>query len=124
MGEEWPSLGRLLWSTGPPARPIPRPRRGAAAAFLERDRLIESVSSVWPVASLLDDLQWADGSSLALVPTPRTAETRGAGPDPRQLSERRGRPPPPLEAALHDLDRQRLLERIQVAAWTNRPATR
>ena len=115
IGEEWPYLGRLLLehrSTGAPNTSDPGVEQ--QRLFWSATGFIESVSSVWPVAILLDDLQWADGSSLDLMQ--HLARRTRAGRvlilgNYRDVEVNRTHP---LQAALRDLNRQHLLERIQV----------
>lgn len=112
---QWPSLGKLL-----PAQSIPNPE-GAAGSQEEQQRLfwavtgfLQAMAEHLPVALLLDDLQWADGSTLGLLQHlarhTRTHRILLLGTYRDVEIDRRH----PLEAMLLDLSRQQLLQRIAV----------
>jgi class 3 adenylate cyclase/tetratricopeptide (TPR) repeat protein len=112
---QWPSLGKLL-----PAQSIPIPE-GAGDSREEQQRLfwavtgfLQAIAEHLPVALLLDDLQWADGSTLGLVQHlarhTRTHRILLLGTYRDIEIDRRH----PLDAVLLDLSRQQLLERIAV----------
>lgn len=111
----WAYLGRLL-----PDHPITGPPSGTNLQE-DQQRLLRAVTGflvavteISPIAVLLDDLQWADQSSVSLLlhlvrsahssrifvlGTYRDAEVRGEHP---------------LAAALLDLEREQLVERVQL----------
>lgn len=112
---QWPSLGKLL-----PAQSIPRPEE-AAGSQEEQQRLfwavtgfLQAITEYVPVALLLDDLQWADGSTLGLLQHlarhTRAHRVLLLGTYRDIDVDRRH----PLEAVLLDLSRQQLLQRIAV----------
>lgn len=115
MGARWPYLGRLLPEVGGPIRGL------GVEGQEEQERLfraitsfVEEIAAVTPVALLLDDLQWADGSTMDLI-LHLARHTRahrvlilGAY---RDVDVFRGHP---LERALRDLHRDGLLQRISV----------
>src|SRR6185437_13331771 len=110
----WPDLGRLLpdWAIPfPPASPTadePQRLLRAVTGFLE------ALGSGQPLAVILDDLHWADESSLRLIQhlTRHTRNQRilliGTYRDVDV------RPDHPLARALADLDREGLVEQISV----------
>jgi class 3 adenylate cyclase/tetratricopeptide (TPR) repeat protein len=112
---QWPALGKLL-----PAQSIPVPE-GASGSREEQQRLfwavtgfLQAIAEQMPVALLLDDLQWADGSTLSLLQHlarhTRTHRILLLGNYRDVEIDRRH----PLEVVLLDLSRQQLLERIAV----------
>ena len=116
----WPSLGRLL-----PSQRLPGPSASAPLFSMDakeqQERLfwavtefVRSLTDTTSLALLFDDLHWADGSSLDLLQHV-ARHTRG---DPilllgtyRDVEVGRGHP---LERAVRDLHRERLVERIAV----------
>jgi class 3 adenylate cyclase/tetratricopeptide (TPR) repeat protein len=118
--DRWPDVRRLL-----PDQPLAPLAPAMAAAGLadgqEEQRLfwvvtscIQTLAATRPVALLLDDLHWADGASLALLQHlarhTRSARVLLLGTY-RDVAVRRQHP---LEAALRDLGREKLSERIVV----------
>jgi class 3 adenylate cyclase/tetratricopeptide (TPR) repeat protein len=112
---QWPSLGKLL-----PTQSIPVPA-GAWSTQEEQQRLfwavtgfLQAIAERMPVALLLDDLQWADGSTLSLLQHlarhTRSRRILLLGNYRDVEIDRRH----PLEAVLLDLSRQQILERIAV----------
>ncbi len=112
---QWPSLGKLL-----PAQSIPHPEE-AAGSQEEQQRLfwavtgfLQGIAEYVPVALLLDDLQWADGSTLGLLQHlarhTRAHRVLLLGTYRDIDVDRRH----PLEVVLLDLSRQQLLQRIAV----------
>jgi tetratricopeptide (TPR) repeat protein/transcriptional regulator with XRE-family HTH domain len=117
ISQRWPHLASLLPLTKPESEPMARVTRGLE----EQHRLFQSVSgflqtlaAVLPVAILLDDLHWADSASLQLL-LHLARYTRGSRVlllgTYRDVEVGRGHP---LERALVDLNRERLVERVVV----------
>ena len=109
----WPQLGRLL----PTARiPLPPPspdsREEHQRLFWAVTGFLQAIAETMPVALLLDDLHWADGSSLDLlqhvVRHTRAYRVLVLGTY-RDVEVDRHHP---LERVLLDLERQHLVERI------------
>jgi tetratricopeptide (TPR) repeat protein len=113
--EKWPALGKLL-----PAHAIPAPEETLNARE-EQQRLfwaltgfLQAASENAPVALLLDDLQWADGSTLSLLHHlarhTRAQRVLLLGTYRDVEVDRRHA----LDAVLLDLGRQGLLQRIEL----------
>jgi tetratricopeptide (TPR) repeat protein/transcriptional regulator with XRE-family HTH domain len=114
---QWPYLDALLTLSAPEVGSVAR----LTGRLEEQLRLFQSVSgflqavaAVLPVAVLLDDLHWADSASLQLL-LYLARYTRGnrvlmVGTY-RDVEVGRGHP---LERALVDLNRERLVERVVV----------
>jgi class 3 adenylate cyclase len=111
----WPDLARLL-----PDQLGPRPPGSMNSPeeqqllFRAVTGLVGSLAEQRPVALLLDDLHWADASSLKLLQH-LARQTRGQSVllfgTYRDVEVGRQHP---LEAALRDLDREGLLERVPI----------
>jgi transcriptional regulator with XRE-family HTH domain len=113
----WPHLGALLPEN---VLQIPAPAHGAWSTGLdEQQRLfravggfLKAISEDMPVAMLLDDLHWADDASLKLV----LHLARHARSDRLLLlgtyRDVEIGPHHPLQRALVDLNRERLVERV------------
>ena len=66
--QRWPYLGRLLPESGIPIRgPGTEDQEEQERLFRTVTGFIQTLAETAPVALLLDDLQWADGSSLGLL---------------------------------------------------------
>jgi tetratricopeptide (TPR) repeat protein len=115
VAERWPHLGRLLPDhMAPPSLPPSDSQEERERIFRAVTGFLQTLSDLAPVALLLDDLHWADGSSLALLqhlarhtratPILLLGTYRDVEVDPDH----------PLEAALLDLGREHLIERIAV----------
>ncbi|GAC1321053.1 MAG: adenylate/guanylate cyclase domain-containing protein [Chloroflexota bacterium] len=115
VSTRWPYLGRLL-----PETSIPFPT-STSDSQEEQERLfravagfVQAIAQALPVALLLDDLQWADGSSLGLLQH-LARHTRGSRVlvlgTYRDVEVGRRHP---LERALRDLHRDGLVERMAV----------
>jgi class 3 adenylate cyclase/tetratricopeptide (TPR) repeat protein len=115
VAERWPHLGRLLPDhMAPPSIPPSDSQEERERIFRAVTGFLLTLAEIGPVALLLDDLHWADDSSLALLqhlarhtrasPLLLLGTYRDVEVDPDH----------PLEAALLDLGRERLIERIAV----------
>ena len=111
----WPHVGRLLSDAGfeiPP--PGPNSQEEQQRLFRAITGFLQAIAAEMPVALLLDDLHWADGASLELLQhlARHTRADRilllGSYRDV-EVSRRH-----PLEAALRELAREELLERIGI----------
>ncbi|HZT97680.1 MAG TPA: AAA family ATPase [Chloroflexota bacterium] len=114
VGRQWPALSQLI-----PLMPVAGGAKFAGGE--EEDRLfwsvfglVEALADGSPLAILVDDLHWADASSLELLHYLARA-TRGLPVlilgTYRDTEIRRGHP---LEATLRNLDREQLLIRVPV----------
>ena len=113
--QRWPYLARLLpdqlGSAGQISSEGPEDQE---RLFRTVTGFVQAIAEIWPVAVLIDDLHWADGASLQLVQH-LARHTRGN----RVLllgtyRDSEVSPRHPLEAALRDLSRESLLERVSV----------
>jgi class 3 adenylate cyclase/tetratricopeptide (TPR) repeat protein len=120
LPERWPDVARLLPGRLDQGARLPElpDTRGLGddqqRLFWQVTNLVQALASERPVALLLDDLHWADGASLDLL-AHLARHTRGdrvllLGVY-RDVEVTRQHP---LEGALRDLGRERLLERIAV----------
>ncbi|MGH2447684.1 MAG: ATP-binding protein, partial [Chloroflexota bacterium] len=113
----WPQLGRLLPELVGIAPPAPSPgddQEDRHLLFRAITGFIEAIAETMPVAFLLDDLHWADDSSLKLL-LYLARYTRGS----RVLLVGTYRDAEiylhhPLETALVDISRDRLMEEIEI----------
>jgi len=113
--ERWPYLGRLLpeEAIAPPVTG-PDGQEEQLRLFRAVTGFIRGIAEAAPVAVMLDDLHWADGSSLRLL-MHLARHTTGdrvllLGTYRDIEAERQGA----LEAALRDLDRDGLVQRFKV----------
>jgi tetratricopeptide (TPR) repeat protein/transcriptional regulator with XRE-family HTH domain len=112
----WPQLMRLLPEQQSGALPATdaSPQEEQQRLFWAVTGFLQAISEVAPVALLLDDLHWADDASLDLLQhlARHTRAHRvlllGTYRDVEVGRQH------PLGKALHDLERERLLERIRV----------
>lgn len=111
----WPHLGRLLPNEQIPLPPAsPDSHEEHQRLFWAVTGFFQALAEVAPVAILLDDLHWADGSTLDLLQH-LVRHTRGhrvlvLGTYRDVEVDRRH----PLERAILDLERQRLVERMKI----------
>jgi class 3 adenylate cyclase/tetratricopeptide (TPR) repeat protein len=109
----WSELGRLLPALGVPSSDYAGPQ-DQQRLFWAVTGFIQALARLSPIALLLDDLHWADASSLELL----QHLARQTGGDRvlvvgtyRDVEVNRRHP---LEAALRDLGREGLIERLEV----------
>jgi class 3 adenylate cyclase/tetratricopeptide (TPR) repeat protein len=111
----WPHLGRLVPELATAIPPAASSHEEQQRLFWAITGLVQAVAEISPVALLLDDLQWADGSSLELLQH-LTRRTRGDRVllfgTYRDVDVGRHHP---LERTVLDLSRERLVERISVS---------
>jgi class 3 adenylate cyclase/tetratricopeptide (TPR) repeat protein len=112
----WPDIVRLLpdYSALLPATPAMGGQDEQQRLFWAVTSLVQALAERQPVAIVLDDLHWADGASLNLL-LHLARHTRGCRVllvgTYRDVEIRRGHP---LQGALRDLVRERLVERVAV----------
>ena len=111
----WPYLGHLLPNAGLPAAGTrPEGQEAQERLFWSVSGFLQAVAEERPVALLLDDLHWADGTSLALLQhlARHTRAYRvlllGTYRDV-EVGLRH-----PLDRALRDLNREHLAERVSI----------
>jgi class 3 adenylate cyclase/tetratricopeptide (TPR) repeat protein len=111
----WPDIERLLPNqTAAQATALTEGQEEQQRLFWAVTGYLQAIAAKRPVALLLDDLHWADASSLELLQhlARHTRANRvlllGAYRDV-EVNRRH-----PLEAALRDLGRERLIEEIQI----------
>jgi class 3 adenylate cyclase/tetratricopeptide (TPR) repeat protein len=114
----WPALAALLPDLGLPQLPRLPPEEERERLFRAVTGFVTAVAGERPAALLIDDLQWADSSSLDLIHALArgtrahrvilllTARDAGVGPDH------------PLARVLHNLDREHLVERLPLPRFT------
>ena len=115
ISREWPYLGRLVPETGitPPPSP-PGDQEEQERLFRSVTGFIQALSETVPLALLLDDLHWADQSSLDLLAhlarhiLGNPVLLLGAYRDVEVGRQH------PLQQTLHDLHRQGLGERVLI----------
>ena len=111
----WPDVARLLPDqVGPPPLGSMNSPEEQQLLFRAVSGLVGALVEQGPIAILLDDLHWADASSLKLLQH-LARQTRGQSVllfgTYRDVEIGRQHP---LEAALRDLDREELLERVLI----------
>lgn len=119
LPREWAEAARLIPDLNAGVDPPEESRAHRSGEDQQRlfwhvARFVESLAERQPVALLLDDLQWADSASLALLQ--HLARQNRAAPvlllgTYRDLEVQTQHP---LAAALHDLVREHLVERISL----------
>jgi predicted ATPase len=109
----WPDLARLLPALGLPLSDYAGPQ-DQQRLFWAVTGFVQSLARESPIAMLLDDLHWSDAATLELV----LHLARHTGADRillfatyRDVEVNRQHP---LEAALRDLNREGLLERVDL----------
>jgi predicted ATPase/transcriptional regulator with XRE-family HTH domain len=120
VAQHWPDVLRLLPDRGAALASV-APTEAELGGNEEQQRLfwavtgfVRALADLRPIALLFDDLQWADGSSLALLQH-LARQTRAC----RVLllgtyRDDEVRRQHPLEALLRDLGREHLLQRLEV----------
>ncbi len=123
MLQTWPYLGRLLPGLGTDAPSGENPAEDRQRLFWSLTSFLTDLVTSGPVALLLDDLHWADATTLDLLQ--HLAHTTRTLPilllaTYRDVEVHRGHP---LEATLRELRRQQLCESISLKRL-GREATR